>query len=145
MFNSKPGRPSCQFQKVFEFFSWNHFHEKLFHGLLWNFDVTTYLPTTTLKFWKCAESRCRVFAIMVEKFKFPAVGYLPWPLPILQKIQIQKLHTKSRKKSAKLLLQSSISPVGLVLCHHLEIVFPQLSSSSQLSTKFVYYKIFSWV
>jgi len=55
-----------------------------------------------------------------------------------------KIAHKISKKSAKLLLQSSISPVGLVLCH-LEIVFPQLSSSSQLSTKFVYYKIFSWV
>lgn len=74
LFNSKPGRPSCQFQKVFEFFSWNHFHEKLFHGLLWNFDVTTYLPTT-LKFWKCAESRCRVCSqLWLKNSNFPLLA-----------------------------------------------------------------------
>lgn len=57
-----------------------------------------YLSTYYLEVLEmCRESLSCVFAIMVEKFKFPAVGYLPWPLPILQKIQIQKLHTKSRK------------------------------------------------
>jgi len=92
-----------------------------------NFDVTTYYPTY-LKFWKCAESSSSllcVFAIMVEKFKFPAVvGYLPWPTASFKKFKTKIAHTKS-KKSAKLLYYIFISPVGLVLC--LSII-PQLSS-----------------
>jgi len=89
-----------------------------------NFDVTYY---PTLKFWKCAESSSSllcVFAIMVEKFKFPAVGYLPWPTASFKKFKTKIAHTKS-KKSAKLLYYIFISPVGLVLC--LSII-PQLSS-----------------
>lgn len=93
---------------------------------------------STLKFWKCAESSSSllcVFAIMVEKFKFPAVGYLPWPAASFKKFKTKIAHTKS-KKSAKLLYYIFISPVGLVLC---------LSIIPQLSSVDLYYKIFSWV
>jgi len=72
--------PSCQFRMR-----------------LWNFDVT-YLSTTYLEVLEMST----VCSIMVEKFKFPAVGYLPWPICRFKNSK-QKLHTKS-KKSAKLLL-----------------------------------------
>lgn len=51
-----------------------------------------YLPTTYLEVLEMST----VCSIMVEKFKFPAVGYLPWPLPLLQKIQ-NKNCTQNRK------------------------------------------------
>lgn len=50
-----------------------------------------------------------VCSIMVEKFKFPAVGYLPWPICRFKNSK-QKLHTKS-KKSAKLLFIFNSPPL----------------------------------
>jgi len=68
-----------------------------FRMRLWNFDV---IPTSTTYLEVLEMST--VCSIMVEKFKFPAVGYLPWPICRFKNSK-QKLHTKS-KKSAKLLL-----------------------------------------
>jgi len=80
-----------------------------FRMRLWNFDV---IPTSTTYLEVLEMST--VCSIMVEKFKFPAVGYLPWPICRFKNSK-QKLHTKS-KKSAKLLLHLLPRWFGY-LCH----------------------------
>jgi len=99
MFNSKfQARPSCccQFQKVFEFFSWNQinlFHEK-FHGLLWNFDVTT----TTFKFWKCAESCVSILWLKNSNYPLLATSRGRCLLATSKKIQNSKICTHKIEK-----------------------------------------------
>ena len=99
MFNSKfQARPSCccQFQKVFEFFSWNQinlFHEK-FHGLLWNFDVTT----TTFKFWKCAESCVSILWLKKSNYPLLATSRGRCLLATSKKIQNSKICTHKIEK-----------------------------------------------
>ena len=69
--------------------------------------ISRKIPWTFVKF-RCyyyylqVLEMCRVvcFNIMVEKFKLPAVGYLPWPLPTsnFKKIQNSKICTHKIEK-----------------------------------------------
>ena len=117
MFNSKfQARPSCccQFQKVFEFFSWNQinlFHEK-FHGLLWNFDVTT----TTFKFWKCAESCVSILWLKNSNYPLLATSRGRCLLATSKKnSKFKNLHTQNRKNPRNCYYHNLLSPVGLVI------------------------------
>lgn len=93
MFNFKPGIRVVNLERAFVKFR-------------------CYLPLLpTLKFWKCC--RATVCSIMVEKFKFPAVGYLPWPICRFKKFKTKIAHKIEKIRETAIHLQ--FSPVGLVI------------------------------
>jgi len=87
--------------------------------------ISRKIPWTFVKF-RCyyyylqVLEMCRVvcFNIMVEKFKLPAVGYLPWPLPtsnFKKNSKFKNLHTQNRKNPRNCYYYNLLSPVGLVI------------------------------
>jgi len=96
--NSKPGRVVVNFKRFLNFFR----EIKSIYFTKNSMDFCEISMLLLLSTYLQVLEMCRVvcFNIMVEKFKLPAVGYLPWPLPTsnFKKIQNSKICTHKIEK-----------------------------------------------